>query len=192
MPMEHRKETPSQTAGPFVHIGTMPAFAGLDMRKDENLHVLKDTSGRFHPIRIEGTIKDGGGDLVRDAMVEIWQADGDGRYNAAGFSGWGRAGTDLKTGLFAFETIKPGATALDDGRAQAPYILVSIFARGINLHLVTRLYFPDEEEANAPDPVLGAVAPSRRDTLIAKKTGDGAYRFDIALQGENETVFFDV
>lgn len=192
MPTSHRKETPSQTAGPFVHIGTMPAFAGLDMRKDENLHVLKDTSGRFRAVRIEGTITDGDGDLVRDAMVEIWQADGDGRYNATGFSGWGRAGTDLKTGLFAFETIKPGATALDDGRAQAPHISVSIFARGINLHLVTRLYFSDEPDANAKDPVLGMVAPSRRGTLVAKKTGDGAYRFDIVLQGENETVFFDV
>jgi protocatechuate 3,4-dioxygenase alpha subunit len=193
MPVEHLKESPSQTAGPYVHIGTYPAAAGLEIRKDEKLNVLVDKSGRGKPIRITGIIYDGAGDPVRDAMVEIWQADADGRFNSPDFFGWGRAVSNFDTGLITFETIKPGVTPWRDGRPQAPHLQVLIFARGINIHLHTRLYFADEEKANAADPVLARVPASRRQTLIAERAADGgSYRFVIRLQGEAETVFFDV
>jgi protocatechuate 3,4-dioxygenase alpha subunit len=138
---------------------------------------------------------DGGGAPVTDAMVEIWQAGADGRYGSAAFPGWGRAATDFTTGLFRFETIKPGATRARDGRPQAPHVSFSIFARGINIHLQTRMYFPEEATANKADPVLQAVAqPDLIATLVARKEakpGAAVYRFDIYLQGDRETVFFD-
>ena len=119
---------------------------------------------------IEGVIHDGAGAPVTDALLEIWQAEADGRYGRAAFSGWGRAATDFNTGLFRFETIKPGATRYSDGRPQAPHVSFSIFARGINIHLQTRMYFPEEEAANAADPVLQAVGPPELiATLIARK-----------------------
>jgi protocatechuate 3,4-dioxygenase, alpha subunit len=182
--------TPSQTVGPFFH------FALLD--EDSSELVPPD-----HPeaIRIEGTVYDGAGDPVSDAMVEIWQANGAGRYNhpaddrrdlplEEGFSGFGRAGTDAE-GRFSFVTLEPGPVPTAPGGAtQAPHIMVSVFARGLLKHVVTRIYFPDEEEANAADPVLSSIDdPELRETLIARDEGD-VLRFDIRLQGEKQTAFF--
>jgi protocatechuate 3,4-dioxygenase, alpha subunit len=189
------KETPSQTAGPFIHIGTLPSVAGLRTQGEEKQNILANGGQHGEPICIEGMIYDGAGAPVTDALIEIWQADTKGRYGSAAFAGWGRAAADFKTGLFWFDTIKPGATRYRDGRTQAPHVSFSIFARGINIHLQTRMYFPDEQAANAADPVLQAVGPPElAATLIAQKaTRDGrnVYRFDIHLQGERETVFFD-
>ena len=187
------KETPSQTAGPFVHIGTLPAIAGLRTKRPERQNILVREGTLGERIRIEGVIYDGAGALVKDAMLEIWQANANGQYGANDFSGWGRAATDFENGLFFFETIKPGPTPYRDGRRQAPHILLSIFARGINIHLQTRLYFSDEVAANAADPVLQLVGqPDQIATLIAQRDpGRPLYRFDIHLQGDRETVFFD-
>jgi protocatechuate 3,4-dioxygenase, alpha subunit len=183
--------TPSQTVGPFFH------DALLDRDRSELI-------SPNHPeaIRIEGTVYDGAGEPVSDAMVEIWQANGAGRYNDPnddredlpldeGFSGFGRSGTDTG-GRFSFVTIKPGPVPGPDGGMQAPHIMVSIFARGLLKRVVTRIYFPDEEEANANDPVLSSVEDlGFRRTLVAHAEGD-ALRFDIRLQGENQTAFFEL
>ena len=189
------KETPSQTAGPFIHIGTLPSVAGLRTQGEEKQNILANGGQPDEPIRIEGMIHDGAGAPVTDALIEIWQADSKGRYGSAAFGGWGRAAADFKTGQFWFDTIKPGATRYRDGRPQAPHVSFSIFARGINIHLQTRMYFSDEQAANAADPVLQAVGtPELAATLIAQKTtrdGRSVYRFDVHLQGERETVFFD-
>jgi len=183
--------TPSQTIGPFFH----------DALLDEN------RSGLISPdhseaIRIEGTVYDGEGEPVSDAMVEIWQANGAGHYNdpkddredlplEESFSGFGRSGTD-GDGRFSFMILKPGPIPGPDGGMQAPHIMVSVFARGLLKRVVTRIYFPDEEEANANDPVLSSIeAPELRETLIARVKGD-ALRFDIHLQGENQTAFFEL
>jgi len=195
MPISYLKETPSQTAGPYVHIGTLPAFAGLSCRTQEKLEVLASGAVTGQRIRIEGCIYDGTGHPARDAMVEIWQANAAGVYGANGFQGWGRAASDFVTGEWAFETIKPGKTHWRDGRLQAPHVSLLVFARGINIHLHTRMYFPDEEAANADDPVLKSIELKNRvATLIAISGKSGSvpvYRFDIRLQGEKETVFFD-
>jgi protocatechuate 3,4-dioxygenase alpha subunit len=193
--MAKLKETPSQTAGPFVHIGTLPAMAGLRSEQEpQNILGGDDSLGRR--LRIEGYIHDGAGALVKDAIVEIWQADANGQFGSNAFLGWGRAATDFETGRFVFETVKPGSTPFHDGRNQAPHVSLAIFARGINIHLQTRMYFPDEAAANAADPVLQLVgAPELAATLIGKKESGAeipTYRFDIQLQGERETVFFDV
>jgi protocatechuate 3,4-dioxygenase alpha subunit len=189
------RETPSQTAGPFVHIGTVPASAGLKVRSRERLDILAGPDTQGERIIIEGVIRDGDGALVTDAMIEIWQADPEGRYGSTGFSGWGRAVADFETGLYRFETIRPGIVPYRDGRPQAPHVAFSIFARGINIHLQTRMYFPENPAANAADPVLEAVGqPALIETLIARREERGntvVYRFDIHLQGERETVFFD-
>lgn len=189
------KETPSQTAGPFVHIGTLPAMAGLKTRPMPPLNVLTGGAASGERIHIEGVIYDGAGAPVTDAILEIWQADAEGRYGSASFAGWGRAASDFDTGLFQFETIRPGSTRYADGRPQAPHISLSIFARGINIHLQTRMYFPEDTAANGADPVLQAVADPRLiETLIARRetrAGKTVYRFDIHLQGDRETVFFD-
>jgi len=187
------KETPSQTAGPFVHIGTMPAIAGLKTPHRGPDNILAREGALGERIRIEGLIHDGAGALVKDALLEIWQANANGQYNSNDFSGFGRAATDFESGLFFFETIRPGATAYRDGRMQAPHISLSIFARGINIHLQTRLYFSDEAAANAKDPVLQLVGtPDRIATLIAQRDPSRPlYRFEIHLQGDRETVFFD-
>jgi protocatechuate 3,4-dioxygenase, alpha subunit len=193
--MAKLKETPSQTAGPFLHIGTSPALAGLRTRLPERQNILAGDGTLGEHIRIEGLIHDGAGALVKDAMVEIWQANANGQYGSNEFLGWGRAATDFETGRFFFETIKPGATPFHDGRTQAPHVSLSIFARGINTHLQTRMYFSDEVAANASDPVLQLVGtPDLAATLIAHKAGGGSvptYHFDIRLQGDGETVFFD-
>jgi protocatechuate 3,4-dioxygenase alpha subunit len=187
--MAKLKETPSQTAGPFVHIGTLPEIAGLRAGPmPRNNLAGEGTLGKR--IRIRGTVIDGAGEPVKDAMIETWQADANGRYGGNAFLGWGRAATDFETGEYRFETVKPGPTPFHDGRPQAPHISFTIFARGINVHLQTRMYFPDEAAANAADPVL-QLAGERNATLIARLEEDGGYRFDIRLQGEGETVFFD-
>ena len=184
--------TPSQTVGPFF----APSLLG------ENRSELVPPD---HPsaIRIMGTIYDGDGEAVPDAMIEVWQANGYGRYAHPedtredlpldeGFEGFGRFGTDPH-GTFPFITVKPGPVPGPDGASmQAPHIAVSVFARGLLKRLVTRIYFPDETEANAQDPVLLSVEdPELRETLVARDEGD-ALRFDIRLQGERQTVFFDV
>ncbi|MEM7642364.1 MAG: protocatechuate 3,4-dioxygenase subunit alpha [Pseudomonadota bacterium] len=182
--MDELKESPSQTAGPYVHIGCVPSFAGLegmyggvDLGADMAL-------GDGARIVFAGRVLDGDGAPVTDALVEIWQADGQGRYGP-GAQGWGRQATDGKTGIFRFETVKPGPVG-----AQAPHLLIWIVARGINLGLTTRAYFEDEADANAADPVL-ALAGDRAGTMVAQAV-EGGYHLDIHLQGEAETVFLDV
>jgi protocatechuate 3,4-dioxygenase alpha subunit len=169
-------QTPSQTIGPFFN------FA---LPFDSGPYIVPD--GHPGAIRIVGRVTDGNGDPVPDALIETWQADPEGRYEtSADFRGYGRCPTD-EDGGYSFLTVKPGAAG-----GQTPHIEVIVFARGLLLHLVTRIFFPDEEAANAADPALLAVDPERRDTLIAHKDGDDTLRFDIRLQGERETVFFDV
>ena len=170
--------TPSQTIGPFFH------DALLD--EDRSQLVAPDHPGA---IRIEGTVYDGAGDPVPDAMVEIWQADPAGRYDE-GFSGFGRSDT-VDGGSFSFVTVKPGPVPGPDGGTQAPHIMVSVFARGLLKRVVTRIYFSDEEEANANDPVLSSVeVPELRSTLVAHDEGD-ALRFDIVLEGRDATPMED-
>jgi protocatechuate 3,4-dioxygenase alpha subunit len=151
-------------------------------------------------IVVEGQVFDGAGATIPDAFVEIWQADANGRYRHVedrrpqppdpAFNGYGWAHT-RKDGGFSFETIKPGRVPGPDGRDQAPHIAVSIMARGILTRFLTRMYF-DDEAANAEDRILSLVPEHRRHTLIARRTGEGRYRFDLVMQGPNETVFFDV
>jgi protocatechuate 3,4-dioxygenase alpha subunit len=201
-------ETASQTAGPYLHIGMMPQAAGIDIRGNEGWQVLAGAGAKGERIRLEGTIFDGTGSLVRDAQVEIWQANAYGKYHHPedrqdkpvdpAFRCFGRTVADFGTGLWWFETVKPGRVPGRHGTVMAPHVNLAIFARGINIHLNTRLYFADEVEANASDPVLRLVEnEQRRQTLIARRDegdrgGVAVYRFDIRLQGENETVFFDV
>ena len=200
------RETASQTAGPYVHIGLAPNAAGFDIFENNFGAVVVGPQAEGERIVIEGQVFDGSGTPLRDVLVELWQADAHGRYahpadrqpgaRDAAFRGWGRACSDFETGLFSFETIKPGAVAGRDGRRMAPHVSLWIVARGINLGLNTRLYFDDEAAANAADPVLGMIEwEVRRRTLIAQRqqrAGRTVYRFDIRLQGEGETVFFDV
>jgi protocatechuate 3,4-dioxygenase alpha subunit len=194
------KVTPSQTVGPFFKYGLTP-----DGKYDwndafTNNLVTPDTSGER--ICVKGRVFDGDDKPVPDAMLEIWQADAQGRYSDpkdkralpnSAFKGFGRCGTD-PNGDYAFETIKPGAVPDPDGKPQAPHLLLAIFARGILLHLYTRIYL-DGEAANSADPVLALVPAERRRTLIAVRepgSGNPVYRLDIHLQGDDETVFFDV
>jgi protocatechuate 3,4-dioxygenase, alpha subunit len=172
--------TPSQTIGPFFH----------DALLDRNYSKLVSPD---HPeaIGINGTVYDGAGEVVPDAMVEIWQANREDLPLDEDFSGFGRSGTD-GDGEFSFLTIKPGPVTGPDGQVQAPHVLVSVFARGLLKRLVTRIYFPDEEEANAVDPVLSSIEDHElRSTLLARDGGD-ALRFDIHLQGDGQTAFFEV
>jgi protocatechuate 3,4-dioxygenase alpha subunit len=196
------KETPSQTAGPYVHIGLMPNFVGIQVAHAEDLgsRMINDKT-RGERISIEGCVIDGGGEPLRDCVVEIWQADAAGLYPSPSetrgaadpnFTGWGRVAADPQTGIFRFATIKPGRLPFPDGRLQAPHVSLWIVARGINLGLNTRLYFGDEAEANATDPILTRIEQqSRVATLIAKRSGN-TFNLDIHLQGQNETVFFDI
>lgn len=196
------KESASQTAGPYVHIGCTPNFVGISGVYTEDAgHQMLTEQTKGERVRIRGRIFDGAGDIVKDGLVEIWQADAEGLHNSPDetrgtadpeFTGWGRQPTNLETGCFAFDTIRPGRVPGSDGRMQAPHISLWIVARGINLGLSTRLYFADELDANAEDPVLSGIAePTRKETLIAIREGD-AFLFDIRLQGDRETVFFDV
>lgn len=183
--------TPSQTVGPFLHIGLPWA--------DGPFVVPEGTPGA---LRVVGTVSDGNGAPVTDGLLETWQADPQGRFGHAddprgvagrthGFRGFGRCPTDAE-GRFHVLTVKPGPLPVPGGGQEAPHINVSIFARGLLDRVVTRIYFPDEEQANAADPVLAAIAdPARRSTLIARPDVAGL-RFDIRLQGDDETVFFAV
>ncbi|MEP7295360.1 MAG: protocatechuate 3,4-dioxygenase subunit alpha [Burkholderiales bacterium] len=201
------RETASQTAGPYVHIGLAPQAAGFDIFENNFGAVLTDAKTKGERIRIEGRVLDGIGTIVKDALIEIWQANAEGKYahpadrqpgKAADdhFRGWGRGCTDFETGVYSFETIKPGVVTGRNGRFMAPHINVWVVARGINLGLSTRLYFSDEAEANKKDAVLNIIEwEARRATLVAQredKGGQVVYRFDIHLQGERETVFFDI
>lgn len=196
-PFKRAKETASQTAGPYVHIGCTPNFLGIEGIFPEDLGtrmITGDPAGKR--ITVTGSVIDGAGNVLKDALVEIWQADAAGQFPghgaAPGFTGWGRSPGDMETGEFTFQTLKPGRVPWHDGRPQAPHITVWVVARGINLGLHTRMYFPDEEAANAEDPILQRVEHRQRiHTLIADKTPEG-YRFDIRLQGEAETIFFDI
>jgi protocatechuate 3,4-dioxygenase alpha subunit len=205
-----RRETASQTAGPYVHIGLAPRAAGFDIFANNFGPVLVDAKTKGERIRIEGRVFDGIGTVLKDVLIEIWQANAAGKYAHPAdrqpgkkidphFRGWGRAATDFDSGVYAFETIKPGVVEGRNGRFMAPHVNAWIVARGINMGLNTRIYFSDEAEANAKDAVLNLIEwEQRRNTLVAErlakkdKTGATVYRFDIRLQGENETVFFDV
>lgn len=195
-------ESASQTAGPYVHIGCVPNFCGISGVYAQDLGaqmVNENTLG--DRISITGTVFDGTGNALTDAMVEIWQADANG-IHAGGdprgdpdpnFSGWGRKAGDAETGIWRFDTIKPGPVAHRDGHMMAPHITFWVVARGINIGLHTRMYFPEEDAANAQDPVLARIEHKNRiSTLIATRESDGMYQFNIHLQGPQETVFFDV
>lgn len=178
------KQTPSQTVGPYFAYAWTPESYGRRPLATNDLTRVGDSGQR---IRLEGVVYDGEGAVVRDCVVEIWQADAEGRHRP-GAAGFGRCATD-DAGAYRFDTVKPGA--LGDG--QAPHIAVTVFARGMPCHAFTRVHFADEEAANAADPVLALVPEERRATLIATRSqrGGTVYRFDIRLQGEDETVFFD-
>jgi protocatechuate 3,4-dioxygenase, alpha subunit len=182
--------TPSQTVGPYFAIG-LPWPEGPHA-------VARDTEG---VITITGTVYDGAGAPVPDHLIEIWQADPDGRFadmygyggssELPGFRGFARYGVEDGDGTFEILTVKPGRVSEHGGRLQAPHIDVTLMARGMLNRCVTRIYFGDEEQANAEDPVLARVPAERRATLLAQPR-DGCYRFDIRLQGPGETVFFDI
>ncbi|HTN81791.1 MAG TPA: protocatechuate 3,4-dioxygenase subunit alpha [Acidimicrobiales bacterium] len=190
--------TPSQTVGPYF---TMEVTG-----EGENVLTSPETIGQR--IRIEGVVLDGDRNHIEDALLELWQANAAGRYNHpvddredvpldAAFTGFGRCASDFHTGAFTFLTIKPGPVPHPSGGMQAPHISLIIQARGMLDPTYTRIYFDDEAEANAADPVLATVPEGRRATLIARRIDDDGgstptYRFDIRYQGDDETVFFDV
>jgi len=182
---------PSQTSGPFLSIGLLDGYVGASLVSEDDPRA----------IRIRGRLLDGNGDPVPDGLVEIWQANAAGRYAhpedarddiplEEEFVGFGRSGT-VEDGWFEFVTVKPGRVPALDGGQQAPHLVVTVFARGLLKHLVTRLYFPDEVDANAEDPVLLGLEPDERETLVAR-VADGELRFDIVLQGVDQTTFFAV
>lgn len=196
------KESASQTAGPYVHIGLTPNFAEIGGVYADDLGTRMVTGdAKGERITIKGRIFDGTGTPLKDALVEIWQPDAAGLFNAPSemrgsadphFTGFGRCATDMASGEFAFETIKPGPVPYPDGRVQAPHVTLWIVARGINIGLHTRMYFSDEEKANAADPLLNRIEHRHRvATLIGKRDGD-VVTFDIHLQGDDETVFLDI
>lgn len=190
--------TPSQTVGPYFKYGLTPGgdYAWNDAFGNDL--VTPEASGAR--VAITGRVFDGDGQPIVDSMLEIWQADAQGRFadpqdaralpNAA-FRGFGRCGTD-GSGAFVFRTIRPGGVPGPGGAMQAPHVLLAVHARGMTQPALTRIYFEDEAAANAVDPILALVPAERRATLIARREADGAYRFDVHLQGDDETVFFDV
>jgi len=204
--LDYLKESPSQTAGPYVHIGTNPNWVEITgVWKDDLGLVIVGPDTKGERVILEGTLTDGAGAPVRDALVEIWQADANGLHNSPqetrgtadpAFAGWARLPVSDKDGSFRFETIRPGRVPYPDGRLQAPHVTVWIVARGINIGLHTRLYFGDETEANASDPLLNRIPElARRETLIARRSerdGMAVFTFDIRLQGDGETVFLDM
>ena len=182
--------TPSQTVGPYFAIG---------LPWDDGPHAV--ATGTPGALTIRGTVYDGAGAVVPDHLIEIWQPDPDGRFadahgyggpsQLAGFRGFARSGTEDGDGTYELLTVKPGRVADRAGVLQAPHVDVTVMARGMLNRCVTRIYFADEVQANATDPVLARVPADRRDTLLARPEGDG-YRFDIRLQGRGETVFFAI
>jgi protocatechuate 3,4-dioxygenase alpha subunit len=180
--------TPSQTVGPYFSIGLL---------FDAGRYVVPE--GTPGAIRIEGVVYDGAGEPITDNLIETWQADADGRFAdlrgysgpsaRADFRGFGRCGYEAGDGSYEIITVKPGSVPGPGGGMQAPHIDISVVARGLLHRCVTRIYFPDEPDANAADPVLRTVPSGRRETLLAHST-EGGYRFDIRLQGADETVFF--
>lgn len=190
-------ETPSQTAGPYVHIGCIPTFTGIEGVYPEDLGLSPIEDGaKGEVITITGSVYDGTGWAMRDAMMESWQPDAAGIFPGQEgadpkVSGFCRFAADKDSGEFTLRTVKPGAIKGRNGMVFAPHISVWVVARGINIGLNTRIYFEDED--NSADPLLARIEQRPRvDTLIAKKTGDGTYRFDIRLQGKGETVFLDL
>jgi protocatechuate 3,4-dioxygenase, alpha subunit len=187
-PLAYLKEPPSQTAGPYVHIGLAPRAAGFDIFHNVFGGEIAGPEAAGERITVEGRVLDGVGTPVRDVLIETWQCDGDGAFpdSSNKFAGWGRVAPDFSTGEFSFETVKPGRAG-----GQAPHITLWLVARGINVGLHTRMYFPDDDHAG--DPLLGRIEQeARRATLIAQSAGPGRYSFEIHLQGERETVFLDV
>jgi len=204
--LSYLPETPSQTAGPYVHIGLIPNQAGFEIFQNNFTGDIAGSGVAGQRIIIEGRIFDGAGHATKDVLVETWQANAAGRYNHPAdkqeksidqdFRGWARTGTDFDTGIYTIRTIKPGSVAGRKGRkTMAPHVNFWLASRGINIGLATRMYFADEENANSQDPVLNIIEqPERRQTLIAARSERGGlivYTFNIYLQGERETVFFD-
>jgi protocatechuate 3,4-dioxygenase alpha subunit len=182
-----RQITPAQTAGPFLHIGLLWPDGATAVAQDDPAAIV-----------LTGSITDGGGEPVADALVETWQADADGRFasdedprgvGTSGFRGWARCATD-EAGRWRIVTVKPGRVPGPDGTTQAPHIDCTLHARGLLRHLFTRIYFADEAAANAADPVLADLPDGRRVTLLATPV-DGGYHLDMFLQGDRATVFFD-
>jgi protocatechuate 3,4-dioxygenase alpha subunit len=207
-------QTPSQTVGPFFHYG-LPWKGGADLVGQSEMGARPELFPKEHYvlnlpsprgavsgeiITLEGVVTDADGKPVPDAMIEIWQANAAGRYASPdddrteipldeGFIGFGRASTG-DDGLYRFKTVRPGSVPGPGNSLQAPHIAIGVFGRGLIKRLVTRAYF-DGAPGNAADPILALVPTERRDTLVARET-NGVWRFDIVLQGERETVFFDV
>lgn len=202
--LNYLRETASQTAGPYVHIGLAPGAAGFDIYDKELGWDITGPNAKGQRIRVEGSVIDGMDTPVRDVLLEVWQANTEGHYAHPegggpvedGFRGWGRVISDFDSGEWGFDTIKPGPVKCSNGAVMAPHLNFWIVSRGINIGLNTRMYFDDEPAANTADPVLKLIEwERRRATLIASRsqTADQLiYRFDIRLQGAYETVFFDV
>lgn len=201
--LDYLKETASQTAGPYVHIGLAPGAAGFHTFDVELGQILAPAGVPGTRIHVEGVVYDGFGAPVKDILIEVWQADASGIYPhpedpraaqcAPNFRGWGRVISDFDTGVFAFDTIKPGAVPGRGGSTQAPHLSLWLVSRGINIGLNTRMYFPEDSALHAADPVLNSIEQRpRAATLIATQTAPNSYHFDIRLQGENETVFIDI
>ncbi|MBY6091023.1 protocatechuate 3,4-dioxygenase subunit alpha [Pseudooceanicola sp. 502str34] len=197
-PLNNRlTESASQTAGPYVHIGCMPTHAGNAGAYEEEIGTSPIEDGcAGEIITIKGEVFDGTGWALRDAMMESWQPDAAGKFPGQEgadpkVSGFCRFAADGTTGEFTLRTVKPGPVPMRGGGMQAPHISVWVVARGINTGLQTRIYFEDEDNSN--DPLLKRIEQRPRvDTLIAKKEADGVYRFNIVLQGKDETVFLDL
>mgnify|MGYP001315897128 FL=1 len=197
------KQTPSQTAGPYLHIGCIPYQIGINSSFSKylnNLVLSNETKGSR--IEIFGKIYDGKHDVIKDALVEIWQVDSNGYYKSRvnnnskldpNFNNWGRTSCDLETGLWQFHTIKPGIIKLANQKILAPHIWFWVAARGINIGLFTCMYFCDEKNNNILDCNLKKINNSTNiKSLIADKVEDDKYEFNIYLQGDKETIFFDI
>ena len=198
--LKHLKESPSQTAGPYVHIGCTPNYSGITGVYPEDLGTrIMGAGAKGERIQITGCVWDGTGHALTDALCEVWQADANGIYpnndprGAADpeFYGFARFAGDYATGEWVLDTVRPGAVPHPSGKMQLPHLSLWIVARGINIGLQTRMYFPEDDAST--DPILSRIEHQNRvPTLFAKKESEGKYRFDIRLQGADETIFFDV